>query len=166
LAHNSFLPEDVNQSGDVTPLDAINIINELNAHGPHALPKSATTAEGESDRAALLLLDVNADHFVSPIDALAVINYLNRVSAAEGEPSAGLPPAIGALETKNPSRAPAPDHDSSWRAPSSQISAIDAWFSVWGGHADQDRPESRRQPNSTALGALADELDWPLDWNG
>ncbi|MCH2361521.1 MAG: dockerin type I domain-containing protein, partial [Pirellulales bacterium] len=87
---------DINADGDVTPLDALMIINDLNEHGTHAIGGGA---EGEA--VAYSRLDVNGDHFVSPIDALAVINYLNTgatleeaVEAAEGEAMAVLDVAL------------------------------------------------------------------------
>ena len=87
---------DINADGDVTPLDALMIINDLNENGTHAIGGGA---EGEA--VAYSRLDVNGDHFVSPIDALAVINYLNTgatleeaVEAAEGEAMAVLDVAL------------------------------------------------------------------------
>jgi len=71
-------PLDVNSDGAITPLDALNVINDLNAYG------SREVAEGETvglDRA----MDVNRDSFVSPLDALAIINYLNENTSEMGE---------------------------------------------------------------------------------
>ncbi|HIA62151.1 MAG TPA: hypothetical protein EYN93_04540 [Planctomycetaceae bacterium] len=74
---------DINQDGAVTPLDALNIINNLNAHGSRGL------AEGE-ELSYDNRLDVNRDAYITPLDALSIINYLNNRSefmneAAEGE---------------------------------------------------------------------------------
>ena len=72
VANGSVDPLDVNKDGMVTPLDALLIINMLNA--------------GESDVrvASANGLDINSDGFVTPLDALTVINQLNQ--AAEAEP--------------------------------------------------------------------------------
>jgi hypothetical protein len=73
---------DVNQDGAVTPLDALNIINNLNTNGSRGL------AEGEQlsyDNR----LDVNRDEYVTPLDALSIINYLNNHSEVMGEAAEG-----------------------------------------------------------------------------
>ncbi len=64
--HNFMMPEDSDMSGDVTPLDALMVINGLNTGA----------VGGQSDVAAAL--DVDADGTLSPLDALTVINYINR----------------------------------------------------------------------------------------
>ncbi|MDA1054068.1 MAG: dockerin type I domain-containing protein [Planctomycetota bacterium] len=64
--------EDVNGDGFVSPIDALQVINFLNANG-----KSTSAAE-------VAALDVNKDGHVSPVDALNVINMLNSVGG-EGE---------------------------------------------------------------------------------
>ncbi|MCA9170410.1 MAG: hypothetical protein KDB23_22185, partial [Planctomycetales bacterium] len=62
---------DVTKDGQVSPIDALSLINELNGSGARALPSVAT---------GKLYLDVNGDTFISPIDALMVVNELNRIS--------------------------------------------------------------------------------------
>jgi hypothetical protein len=79
---NATLPEDVDNSGQVVPLDALLVINELNTVGGGTLPVPPT-----ADWAPPPFLDVNGDNFLSPIDALLVINFLNQAAAAEGEPA-------------------------------------------------------------------------------
>lgn len=77
--HNSLNALDVNGDDHVVPLDALLVINHLNA---------ASTAEGEATspgNAIDAFLDVNGDDAVSPIDALLVINALNSQQAGEGE---------------------------------------------------------------------------------
>lgn len=69
--HNQAMPEDVNGDQYVSPMDALAIINQLNATG-----YSASLGEGEAG-APSMFLDVNGDSQVSPIDALSVINTLN-----------------------------------------------------------------------------------------
>ena len=64
--HNITMPEDADGSGDVTPLDALVVINRLNS----VVNSTATTAA--------TMTDVDADATTSPLDALLVINYLNR----------------------------------------------------------------------------------------
>ena len=73
---------DINQDGAVTPLDALNVINNLNTNGSRGL------AEGEElsydDR-----LDVNRDEYITPLDALSIINYLNNRSEVMNEDAEG-----------------------------------------------------------------------------
>ncbi len=66
---------DVNDSGMVTPLDALLVINDLTENGGRSLgTKDATSTPA--------WIDVNADKAVSPIDALLVINALNTYTTA------------------------------------------------------------------------------------
>lgn len=75
---NSFLPADVDADGAIAPIDALLVVNELNANGSRQLAQAA----GESPASAITkFVDVNGDQFISPVDALQVINALN----AEGE---------------------------------------------------------------------------------
>lgn len=76
---NPVRPTDVNNDGLVSPIDALVVINKLNAEGAHKLPQGSS---GESDGSPRLYYDVNNDGFLSPIDPLIVINRLN---SGEGE---------------------------------------------------------------------------------
>ncbi|TWT52105.1 dockerin type I domain-containing protein [Allorhodopirellula solitaria] len=69
--HNDSYPEDVNHADGVTAVDALTIINYLNAYGAGPV--------GEGDPA--FGYDVNNDGFVTSLDALLVINELNAISA-------------------------------------------------------------------------------------
>ncbi len=75
--HNATLPQDVDANGMVAPVDALLVINTLNARGARPL----NTGRGKP------FYDVNSDGSVSPLDALLVINYLNSkaIPAGEGE---------------------------------------------------------------------------------
>ncbi len=64
---------DVNNDNHVSPLDALIVINEINASGSHVLP---ATSEGLT-----FFIDVNDDNHVSPIDVLLIINDLNQNGA-------------------------------------------------------------------------------------
>jgi hypothetical protein len=77
---------DVNRDGYVAPLDALLIINDLNARGSRRVAVPPTDAlDGESDGQGLVLddsswtLDVNGDGYLAPLDALLVINQLNAL---------------------------------------------------------------------------------------
>jgi SdrD B-like domain/Dockerin type I domain len=66
--HNASKAADVNDDGAITPLDALLVINHLNA----------ARAGLSRDLAALSVFqDVNGDGVISPVDALMVINELN-----------------------------------------------------------------------------------------
>ncbi len=83
---NAVISTDVNDSGAVTPLDALNIINLIAKYKASSIPLNPLTPE-----VATLINgfkpDVNGDGVVTALDALRVINYLanNRRSAASGE---------------------------------------------------------------------------------
>lgn len=82
--HNARRTADVNDDGFVTPIDALLIINAINARGSKALPNSLANSTG-----IFGFVDTSSDNSLSPIDALLVINELNRARAAgEGESTA------------------------------------------------------------------------------
>lgn len=80
--HNAANPPDTNNDGFVSPLDALLVINYLNAVGPGPVPGGSPPP----------FLDVNSDNFVSSIDALLVINALNTQGLGEA-PNAVAAPA-------------------------------------------------------------------------
>ncbi len=79
---------DVNNDGRVTALDALVIINDLNANGPHVLTSGGGIIgdDGGSRLAPagqpLFFVDTNGDGRVTALDALMIIN---KLSAAAGE---------------------------------------------------------------------------------
>lgn len=78
VPHNFAIPEDCDDSGSVSPLDALVVINELN--------------KPDAERVAIAkMIDVDADGVLSPLDALVVINYLNRNSADGSANQSGVP---------------------------------------------------------------------------
>jgi hypothetical protein len=66
---------DVNGDGFIGPIDVLQIINHLNANGPHLLSNEPTPP----------YYDVDGNGAVTAIDALNVINRLNSGSGDEGE---------------------------------------------------------------------------------
>jgi Dockerin type I domain len=75
--HNFLLPVDVNDTGTVTALDALLIINLLNERGIGPLDSSVSSPP---------FVDVTGDGLLTPLDALTVINYLNaQGGGGEGE---------------------------------------------------------------------------------
>ncbi len=83
IVHSRFAqqrPFDVNGNGNVSAVDALIIINRLNAEGTQQLRSWPTELE--------VRMDVNLDGYWSAVDALQVINFLNAATfepAAEGE---------------------------------------------------------------------------------
>ncbi|TWU03089.1 Ig-like domain-containing protein [Neorhodopirellula pilleata] len=75
IAHNYWNAYDVDNSGEVTALDALRIINYLNES-----PEGEMTSESVQ---FVGFVDVNEDHVVTALDALMVINELNSVGEAE-----------------------------------------------------------------------------------
>ncbi len=74
--HNSHTPTDTNDDGELTPADALRVVNYLNR----------ASAPSQSQRP--LYLDTNNDGHLTPADALLVVNSLNQLGArrAEAEP--------------------------------------------------------------------------------
>ncbi len=81
--HNGALPTDVNDDGITSPLDALLIINEINARKSRSLTSSAG---GVSD--IFGFMDTSGDEFLSGLDVLLVVNKLNA-AGGEGESPAG-----------------------------------------------------------------------------
>lgn len=69
---NSFNPFDVDDNGEVTPLDALIVINDLSRNGSRLLGPVAT-GSGQPP-----YVDVNGSGSVEPLDALQVFNALNE----------------------------------------------------------------------------------------
>lgn len=78
---NVAQPLDVNADGSVAPLDALIVINDLNAHGARPLASGASSG-AQPIAGSGQLLDVDGDQFVSPLDALMIINTLDQAAAA------------------------------------------------------------------------------------
>ena len=74
--HNSEVAADVDQSGGVSALDALLVINDLNRYGSRTLAPHESTGDH---------IDVNDDGHASALDALLIINALNRDRLAEAE---------------------------------------------------------------------------------
>ncbi|WP_182867750.1 FG-GAP-like repeat-containing protein [Rhodopirellula sp. JC639] len=66
---------DVDRSASVSPLDALNVINEIARRGDHELPLGTPS---EIQQTSPVYFDVSGDSMLSPIDALMVINHLGR----------------------------------------------------------------------------------------
>lgn len=66
--HNFLAPYDVNDDGRTTAMDALRVINRLNAR----------TDSNSDDSGPFGYIDVNDDGRVSSLDALNVINWLNQ----------------------------------------------------------------------------------------
>jgi hypothetical protein len=84
---NAANPLDVDNSGQVVPLDALLVINEINQRGSRPLPPPPISSSPFSPPP---YLDVTGDGFLSPLDALRVINYLNTPQRARAAVPASL----------------------------------------------------------------------------
>ena len=90
---NPQLRADVNNDGWITPLDALVLINDLNANRPRVLPVPPPSSNGPPP-----YLDVTGDGVVSASDVLVVINILNGAApSGEGESAGAGPQAIDAV---------------------------------------------------------------------
>ena len=76
LFHNEAFPEDVNEDGLVSAVDALTIINQMDRQSPSGQAQAITG--GEQTRGRGRMTDVNNDGRDTAIDALMVINRLNR----------------------------------------------------------------------------------------
>ncbi|TWU01936.1 peroxidase family protein [Neorhodopirellula pilleata] len=87
------IPEDANEDGEVSALDALTIINRLNRGGGEAAPIESIGRNAARPRDRM---DVNGDGIVSALDALMVINRMNRGRNADQVPDRGpiRPPEV------------------------------------------------------------------------
>ena len=67
---NPFSHLDVSNDAFIAPIDALQVINDLNANGIRPLPAPTTEVEK--------YIDTSGDGSLAPIDALLVINWLNN----------------------------------------------------------------------------------------
>lgn len=92
---NAALPEDTNDSGDVSVLDALTVLNDIAWGGVRVL---------QPDEPLTTFIDVNNDGMVSTLDALLVLNKVALISAGgEGEAAkAGTSVPIGGIDDAMP----------------------------------------------------------------
>jgi hypothetical protein len=91
---NQTNPMDVDFDGVVTPLDALAIVNDINANNSRKLPLNVPDANPA--------IDVDGDGFVGPLDVLLLVNRLNNPSLPSGEgeaPEVESPTKQGAANT-------------------------------------------------------------------
>lgn len=77
IFHNELMPEDVNEDGVVSAIDALVIINQVNQQDTVGDAEPAN-ADQRQERGRGRMTDVNNDGRDTPLDALMVINRLNR----------------------------------------------------------------------------------------
>lgn len=83
---NASLIRDVDASSLVTPLDALVLINDLNANGIRELPTRLAKSKQP-------YLDVNGDNQLTPLDVLVVVNAINSLGERQPAVVGGLSPA-------------------------------------------------------------------------
>ena len=89
---------DVNGDGSISPIDVLNLVNDINFNGIRTLP---------SDLPVPPYLDPNGNGQIDPLDVLDVINYINaqgNAGAGEGESSMadlGYSQAIVRIQSKD-----------------------------------------------------------------
>jgi len=81
--HHLDVPVDVDASGDVVPLDALLIVNDLNTRGARQL---SDPIEGDAPPP---YYDVSGDGWLTSLDALQVVNWLNANMSGESEAAIG-----------------------------------------------------------------------------
>lgn len=81
VRHNYEQPTDVNVDGYTSPLDVLNIINELNQR-----PGAFNSA---------IMADTNGDRLISPLDALIVVNQLNRQADGDSRTAVETSQSLG-----------------------------------------------------------------------
>jgi hypothetical protein len=81
---NPVDPFDVNEDGEVAPVDVLLVINELNSRKyVDAMGKLPPARPPEA-----FCYDVNGDGYAEPLDVLLIINFLNKQGGLAGESAA------------------------------------------------------------------------------
>jgi hypothetical protein len=70
---------DVNEDAQVSPIDALLVINDLNRNGARVFDPYATPVSG--------WIDVNGNGWVTPLDALLIINHINQYGTGPYAPA-------------------------------------------------------------------------------
>jgi hypothetical protein len=141
---NPDLPEDVNRSGAVTPLDVLIGINRINAIG-NQLPPDPIPPE-----IPLYYYDVDGNGLLEPLDLLLIINYLNQATTpGEGESGDHGTAAVAAFALSQPlpplgARQAGRDGDTIASRASRAVAAESAWNSRL--EALPDRPWASQVP--------------------
>ncbi|MGI8980380.1 MAG: M36 family metallopeptidase [Pirellulaceae bacterium] len=144
---NLWMPVDVNLDGQVSPIDALLVVNYLNSNGD-----PAGEGEGSPDP---YKRDVNHDNSISPIDALMVINYLNRQkpSAPAGEGEGEDDFSSSALTRLSPAAISVTSPSTGGSAGSSTSSTADApAVAVYAAHVDEVFSQADWTPPSVHRG--------------
>jgi hypothetical protein len=107
----------VNDDGQIAPIDALRLVNELNLRGPGDLPPYRNVALHPD------FLDVSGDGYFTSLDALLVINVLNELfdSVGEGEAAVTLVP-VAPLHFL-----PSDGAGHTTRTPSPEVARSDDW---------------------------------------
>jgi hypothetical protein len=84
---NSEKRQDVDGNDEISPLDALLIINYLNTDNPTKLTTAHSTKVSAA-ASSVNYYDVSGDNEIAPLDALLIINFLNAEANGEGEASA------------------------------------------------------------------------------
>jgi len=84
---NPVLAADVDGDSLVTALDALRLVNYLNANPAGGALPASSSASGS-------YLDVNGDGEVNSVDVLLVANYINGPSQPAAESEASSPPMV------------------------------------------------------------------------
>jgi large repetitive protein len=163
--HNSKNGLDVNNDGRTTPIDALLIINKLNAGEGGLL----TGGSGEGEDTSRIFPDTNNDGRLTPIDALLVINKLNSKAQGTGEGESSLA-AAPAVQGNNSGLQAEGESSASGDAfvggvAGRPIGGPDAAGSYFGGLVDssQNRSDDNDEDESF-LDDLASDID--LNWFG
>src|SRR5205814_7426455 len=90
LWHNTAKPLDVNNDAHIAPVDALAVINYINAFGSGAVPAGAQIGQPYG------FLDTDGDDHIAPVDALKIINVINAGLGGEGD-AAGTPANLDEL---------------------------------------------------------------------
>jgi len=100
---NPLLNADVNKSGTVSPIDALIVINYINAD-PNGPPRGALPPDPVPPATPDYYYDVNGNNLCDAADVIAIVNILNTTASAGGEGEAAETSGAAAVEAALPAR--------------------------------------------------------------
>ncbi len=106
---NPVHPYDADGDGDISPLDILEMINDINIHGSRKLPLTREPSSGPNFRP--VYLDPDDDGHITPLDVLLVVNWINSRPIEQWNDLPPSPEGEGSALMASPTDESVPDSE-------------------------------------------------------